>query len=143
MLMKKRDVTTPDDHTIPGDQSVPLVEEELTVRTRQVAKGTVRLEVGTETLHEEVPVTVSEDVVSITRVPIDRPIDAPPPVRTEGDTIVVPILEEVILIQRQLRLKEEVHLRQERRSKHLAVPVTRRRQRAVIKRQTHKKQTRA
>ena len=49
MLMKKRNAADPDDHTNSGDQSVALVEEELTVRTRQVAKGTVRVEVGTET----------------------------------------------------------------------------------------------
>ena len=77
--------------------------------------------------------------MSITRVPIHRPVDAPPPVRTEGDITVIPVLEEVTIIQRQLRLKEEIHLRRESRSKHVAVLVSRRRQRAVIKRQTQQK----
>jgi stress response protein YsnF len=122
--------------------SVPIVEEELTVATRQVAKGTVRVEVRAETLQEEVPLTIAEDAIAVTRVPIDRPVDAPPSVRTEGDTTVIPVLEEVIVVQRQLILKEEIHVRRESRRKHVAVPVSRRRQRAIIGRQAHKKPTR-
>ena len=140
--MKKRNAADSDYHAASGRPAVPLVEEELNVRTRQVAKGSVRVEVTTETLHEEVPVVVSEDLVSITRVPIDRPVDAPPTVRTEGDTMVVPIVDEVIIVQRQLVLKEEIHLRRESRSEKRVVPVARRRQRALIKRRAHKKPAR-
>jgi stress response protein YsnF len=122
--------------------SVPVVEEELTVATRQVAKGTVRVEVRTETLQEEVPLTIAEDAVAVTRVPIDRPVDAPPVIRTEGDTTILPILEEVIVVQKQLVLKEEVHVRRESRRKHVRVPVSRRRQRAIIQHPAHKKPTR-
>jgi uncharacterized protein (TIGR02271 family) len=122
--------------------SVPVIEEEVTVAKRQVAKGTVRVEVRTETLQNEVPLTVSKDAVAVSRVPIDRPVDAPPSIRTEGDTTIVPILEEVIVVQKQLVLKEEIHVRRESRSKHVRVPVSRRRQRAIIQRMPRKKPTR-
>jgi hypothetical protein len=48
----------------------------------------------------------------------------------------------VIVVQRQLVLKEEIHLRRENRRKQVSVPVARRRQHAVIKRHAHKKPTR-
>src|SRR5689334_16099449 len=130
--MTKRNDPDPDNRPKEQPPSVPVIEEELTVAKRQVAKGTVRVEVRTETLQNEVPLTVSKDAVAVSRVPIDRPVDAPPPIRTEGDTTIVPILEEVIVVQKQLVLKEEIHVRRESRSKHVRVPVSRRRQRAII-----------
>ena len=128
-----------DQQTNEESHSVPIIEEELRVGKREVPKGTVRVEVRTERLEEQLPLTICEDTVSVTRVPIDRAIDAPPTVRTEGDIIVVPVVEEVIIVQRQLVLKEEIHLRRESRSKHVEIPITRRRQRALIQRKAHKK----
>ena len=49
--------------------------------------------------------------VEIQRVPIGRPIDTAPPVREEGDTTILSVVEEVIVIRRQLVLKEEVRIR--------------------------------
>jgi uncharacterized protein (TIGR02271 family) len=39
----------------------------------------------------------------------------PPRMRYEGDTLVVPVLEEVLVVQKQLRLKEEVRITRHRR----------------------------
>jgi uncharacterized protein (TIGR02271 family) len=42
----------------------------------------------------------------------------PPRMRYEGDTLVVPVLEEVLVVQKQLRLKEEVRITRHRRETH-------------------------
>jgi len=60
------------------------------------------------------------DELVIEHVPIGRVIDEAdvPQARYEGDTMIVPVLEEVLVVQKQLLLKEEVritrHQREER-----------------------------
>jgi hypothetical protein len=54
------------------------------------------------------------DVVDVTRVPVNRLVDAHPEVREEGGTIVVPVVEEVIVIEKRLMLKEEVRITRRR-----------------------------
>jgi hypothetical protein len=55
----------------------------------------------------------SEDV-TVERVPVNRIIDAPAPTRQEGDTTIIPVVEEVITIQKRLLLREEVRITRRR-----------------------------
>ncbi len=93
---------------------VPVVEEQLTVRKRAVEKGRVRVH---KTVHEreqvvEEPV-FSEDV-EVVRVPVGRQVDGPVPVRYEGDTMIVPLLEEVLVVEKRLLLREELRITRRR-----------------------------
>lgn len=95
-----------------GDETiVPLVAEEVAVVRRDVERGRVRVDVEThvETRHLDVPLSV--EVAEITRVPVGRRVDGMPPVRREGDTLVVPVMEEEVVVERRLVLKEEVRIR--------------------------------
>jgi len=65
-----------------------------------------------------VDVAVVEERVEVERVPVDRAVDGPVAVRYDGDTIIVPVTEEVLIVQKQLRLVEEVHIRRVRVEKH-------------------------
>jgi len=55
--------------------------------------------------------------VEVNRVPVDRivPLDQAPATRYEGETLVVPVLEEVLVVERRLRIKEELHITRIRR----------------------------
>jgi hypothetical protein len=55
----------------------------------------------------------SEDV-SVERVPINRIITGPAQTRQEGDTTIIPVVEEVITIQKRLLLREEVRITRKR-----------------------------
>ena len=65
-------------------------------------------------------------------MPIDREVEAAPAVRTAGDTTVVPVLEEVLVVEKRLVLKEEVRIRRITRSDEVETTVPLRRQRAVV-----------
>ena len=64
----------------------------------------------------------------MTRVPIDREVDAVPSIRTEGDVTIIPVVEERIVVRCQLVLREEVHVRNLRAVSTVRVPVELRRQ---------------
>ncbi len=111
-----------------------LVAEEADVSKRRVATGRVDIRTITDTVDEIVRSTVQGQTVAVTRVPIDRYVDAAPAVRTEGDVTIVPVIEEVLVIEKRLLLKEEVHITRTVHSEVVEQTVPLRRQRAVIER---------
>ena len=78
--------------------------------------------------------TRAEETVSVERVPINREVAEPPPVRQEGDTTIVPILEEVLVVEKRLVLREEVRITKRRREISERHRVTLRREQAEIER---------
>ena len=58
------------------------------------------------------------DDCEVKRVPVRRLIDKPVEPRQEGDTWIVPLVEEVLVVEKRLLLREELHItrRREKRS---------------------------
>jgi len=77
---------------------------------------------------------LAKDHVDIKRVVIGRDIDAPPPVRREGETIIVPIVEEVLVVEKRLRLKEEFHITRTTATEQFEQTLTLQREEAVVER---------
>ena len=102
---------TASDSTPPG-VTVPVVEEQLRVgaRTRETERVRIDKTVGEREVEVDEPL-LAEDV-EVERVCIDPPreVDVPPPVRTEGDTTVVPVLEERLVIEKRLVVREELRI---------------------------------
>ncbi len=113
---------------------VRLLEEVADVSTRERVTGRVRVSTVVETVEEMVRAALHSEAVEVTRVTIDRPVDAPPPIRTEGDVTIVPVLEEVLVVEKRLMLKEELHIRRMRTTETVEQPVQLRRQQAVVER---------
>ncbi|OON62970.1 hypothetical protein B0920_05990 [Massilia sp. KIM] len=98
--------------------TIPVSEERLEVGTRTVDTGRgVRVH---KTVTEQ-PVSIDETLlreeVEVRRVPVDRivALEEAPANRYEGETLVVPVLEEVLVVERRLRIKEELHITRTRR----------------------------
>ncbi|MBF0333709.1 MAG: YsnF/AvaK domain-containing protein [Alphaproteobacteria bacterium] len=90
--------------------SIPLAEERATIVKTAVTTGTVRVTKTTqsrERLFEE-PLRIEE--VDVDRIPIDAWVDGPMPTRQEGDTTIVPVIEEVAFVQKRFRLVAEVRI---------------------------------
>ena len=118
-----------DDQRGPGDV-VRLAEEELDVRKRTVSTGSVRLSTHVEQHLEQVRETLLRTDVIMERVAVDRVVDHVPEIRTEGDTLVYPIVEEVLI--KQLVLREEVRITRRQSSAPFAEDVVLRRVRADV-----------
>jgi len=116
------------------DEVIPLVEEELRIDKRSVVTGKVRVRTVVDTVEEMARATLEGRQVEVVRVPIDREIDVAPAVRTEGDVVIVPVVEEVLVVEKRLVLKEELRLQPRKTQETVEVPVTLRKQRAVVER---------
>ena len=93
---------------------VPVVAEEVEVGKRKVERGRVRVHKGVAIREEEVAVPLVREQVEVERVPIGRPVDTPPAPRQEGDVWIVAVLEEVLIVEKRLVLKEELRIRRRR-----------------------------
>ena len=113
---------------------IPITEEELRLDKREVTTGKVRVRTSVDVETELVKATLEGETVEVTRVPIDRIVESAPEVRTENDVTIIPILEEVLVVEKRLVLKEELHLHRRRTIEDVETPVELRKQRAVIER---------
>ena len=90
---------------------IPVIEETATITRELVETGRVRL-TKTVTEHTEtVPLDLRHEEVDVQRVPVNQflPDDQPAPAaRYEGETLVVPVLREVLV--KRLLLVEELRV---------------------------------
>ncbi|MBE7190741.1 DUF2382 domain-containing protein [Jatrophihabitans endophyticus] len=88
--------------------SVPLAAEMLDVSIRQVDRARVTVSTVTSVRQEQVELLLASTRVEIEHVPVGRFVEEIPDTRTEGDCIVIPMVEEVVV--KRLFLREEVRV---------------------------------
>jgi len=116
------------------EQVVPLYKETVSVEKRRVERGRVRVTTRVTEHEEVVRQALEQEDVKVVRVPIDREVETRPDVRQDGDTTIIPLVEEVLVVERRLVLREEIHIRKTRRTEEVEQPVTLRSEEAVIER---------
>ena len=117
-----------------GQIVVPLHAEEISVARRQTVTGRTQISIMTRQQENVVEELLAREHVEIERTPMDQPLEDAPAVREEGDTIIIPVLEEVLVIERRLVLKEEIRVRRVREMESHQERVKVRKQQAVITR---------
>jgi uncharacterized protein (TIGR02271 family) len=115
-----------------GRAVLPVVREELVVGKRRVEKGTVHVQKRVRERVVVVEAPLVREEATVERVPIGRLVDGPRPVRREGDTLVLPVVEEVFV--KRLRLIEEIRITKRQTVARRAVKVPLRREEVVVKR---------
>lgn len=91
-------------------EMIPVVQEELVVNKRPVVTGAVQVHKHAREHVETVEMPVMRQTVDVRRVVVNRPVDRVPEVREEGDTTIIPIVAEELVVTKRLILKEELHL---------------------------------
>lgn len=114
--------------------AIPLVEERLEVGKRRVESGRVKVRVEVDSREEIVHAELAHDEIEIRRVPRNAAVTELPGVRLEGDTTVIPVVEERLVVEKRLVLVEEIHVVRRTRTSVEQVPITLRSERAEIER---------
>jgi stress response protein YsnF len=113
---------------------IARAEEEVRLDKRMVTTGKVRVRTIVDVETELAKATLDGETVEVTRVPIDRIVDQAPGIRVEDNVTIIPVLEEVLIVEKRLVLKEEVHIRKLATTEDVEIPVELRKQHAVIER---------
>lgn len=114
--------------------AIPLVEERVSVAKREVETGRYRIRVSVGERQDTIPVELAHDEVDIERVPMNREVTQLPSVRLEGSTTIIPVVEEVVVVEKKLVLVEEIHVRRKSTTQTENIPVTIRSEQVAIDR---------
>ena len=120
--------------TAPASQVIPIVEEQALVLKRKTPTEGVRVRTVVREDEALIDEPAVRETVEVERVPLDRWVEGPVTVRQEGDTTIITLLEEVVVVEKRLRATEEIRITRRRDTGQHAETVTLRHQEAVIER---------
>src|SRR5215211_6678950 len=115
-----------------GAERLPLAEEHAHIEKRQVVTGKVRVHTAVDMFDQSITEELTAERVAVHRVPINRYVEIPPGIRTEGELTIIPVLEEVLVVETKLVLKEEIHIARTVTKETVTETVPVRKQRAII-----------
>lgn len=119
-----------------GGSTVPLLEERASIDKRTVTTGKVRVVTHTETVEELVRAVLEGEEADVSTVELDQTVSGSAPrIRTEDGVTIIPVLEEILVVEKRLVLKREIRIRTRSTSETVEIPVSLRKQRATVERQ--------
>ncbi len=109
------------------DLVVPVVSEELHADALPVQTGSVRVTKRLEGHDEILEQELRHGRVEVKRVKTERVVDGPQPVQRLGNRLIIPVVSEVLQVEKRWVVTEEIHLTQveERESVQQTVRVNR------------------
>lgn len=117
-------------------QTIPVVEEQLRVDKKVVESGKVHL--SKRVVEDETSVTLplTEESYDVERVPVNQVVDEPPQaMRHEGNTTIIPVVREVLVVQKRYEIVEEIRLTKNIKQEQHTEQVTLRKEQVDIDRQ--------
>lgn len=95
----------------PDKETIPIAREEVEVSRRIHESGRIRVRKAVRERDAIINEPVLREEGEVKRITINRAIEEPMEARYEGDVLVIPVVEEVLVVRKQLMLKEEIHIR--------------------------------
>jgi uncharacterized protein (TIGR02271 family) len=125
--------------SVPQNESlvVPVVVEELDVQKRTVETGTVRITKVVRERETLVDEPLLRENVAISRLPMQRVVEGPIPIREDNGTTIISVVEEVLVVEKRWMLREEIHIRKRRTETHQPQHITLRSEEVQIERIPH------
>lgn len=112
-------------------------EEVVEVTPRVVERGYLSIKKKVGEYLDEQTVRLSHDEVQVEHVPVDEIVPDYIAPYMDGDVYVVPVIEEEVVIQRRLRLKEEIRVRRNTVERTETIQTPFRRERVVVTEHHH------
>ena len=91
---------------------LPVIAEQVVVQKHTHITGRVRISKAVHEREELVDEPLLRQTVRVERVPINRVVEGEIPMRYDGETMIISVLEEVLVVEKRLMLKEELHITQ-------------------------------
>ena len=112
--------------------TIPIIEEQVRIGKQTAEVGRVRISKHVTERVEAVDVLLHRENVEIERIPVNRYVETAPPVRHEGDTMIIPVLREVI--EKRLLVIEELRVTKRTTQEHAVQQMPLRKEELVVER---------
>ena len=97
--------------TVDATLVIPVLRETARIETREVESGRVRVHTTVTERDEVVEAILRQQDLHVERIPVGRVVDETPAVREEGGVVIIPVMEELLVVEKRLVLKEELRIR--------------------------------
>ncbi|HEY0156493.1 MAG TPA: DUF2382 domain-containing protein [Thermoanaerobaculia bacterium] len=111
---------------------IPVVEETAHVTKRMVDRGSVRVSKVVTEREEVIDTSTTADEIEIEHVARNTWLKKPAKPRREGDTLIVPVMEEITVVEKRILLREELYIRTKKVHKPASERVTLRREQIQV-----------
>ena len=116
------------------DLVIPIIREEVHADAVPVATGGVRVTKRVESHDETLEQELRRSRVEVKRVRTDRVVDGPQPARRVGSTLIIPVVSEVLRVEKQWVVTEEIHITELQERETVQNTVTLNREEALVER---------
>jgi uncharacterized protein (TIGR02271 family) len=113
---------------------IPLIEEEVLVEKRVVESGGVKVSKQVHEHEEVIDEPLRQEQVMVERHPIHQRVEVAPSIRRQETTLIIPIVEEILVVEKKLFLKEEIHITIKQTEVRQPQTVKLRREEAIVER---------
>jgi uncharacterized protein (TIGR02271 family) len=111
---------------------IPVVEEVATVSTREVEADHVRVRTIVEEKNTDVVARLAREELIVERRVTEREVASAPAPYEEGNTLIVSVVEERLVVEKRLFVIEELVVRRVAHVEDVHVPTTLKTMRAVV-----------
>ena len=118
---------------------IPIIEERALLGKDIVETGKVRISKRVSEHEEIIDEPLLHEEVSVERVAVNKFVDAPPEIRHEGDTMIIPVVEERLVLEKRLFLVEEMHVKKQVVESHQPQRITLQKEEVEVKRIAYSK----
>ena len=105
-------------------EKTPLAEEVALVAKKEVVSGHASVRTVSEAVEQTFREQLESQTVEVTRVPVAQEIASAPSMRTVDGVMIVPMLEERLIVVKKHFSIEEIHIRTTSQTENVEVPVT-------------------
>jgi stress response protein YsnF len=120
-----------------GTLTIPVLEEKLEFHKEVRPTSVVRIHKSVHSENASILENLAVEAVDIERIRKDVFVDTAPAIRMEGEVTVIPVLEEVAVITKRLRLVEEIRITKRRSSQPYEETIPLRTETVVVERIAH------
>lgn len=90
---------------------IPVIEEDVQITKKVIDIAQVNISKTVNESTETFQIPLSSEEIVVKRIPINEYVDTMPPAsRYEGETMIIPVLKEVAVIEKRMMLVEEIHV---------------------------------
>jgi uncharacterized protein (TIGR02271 family) len=115
--------------------TIPLGSEDVELSKRVVQQAVVRIQTKVREEERIIETRLLKDEITVERVELNLPIESPLEPRYEGEVLIIPVIEEVLVVRKQLVLKEELRITQRSVARPHAQAVLLRHEEATVERE--------
>ena len=113
-------------------ETIPLFEERVHVGKSDIVTDEVRVTTSTEEHDVQIEDEIERGNLHVERIAVERAVMQAPEPRQDGDTLIVSIIEERLVVEKRLFVIEELRITRTTTTERVTIPETVRRMRATV-----------